>query len=98
MPSEDPDVDGTAVQGPAVLSVEKQWRRIMLSVGNQQHNLENPSGPHLAPPTSPNKNCAKWLLRLRLPRFLLLGLSGYVSNANKTTHYSFGARTRTHCS
>jgi hypothetical protein len=58
MPSEDPDVDGTTVQGPAVLSVEKQWRRIMLSVGNQQHNLENPSGPHLAPPPLPNKNCA----------------------------------------
>jgi hypothetical protein len=55
MPSEDPDVDGTAVQGSAVLSVEKQWRRIMLSVGSQQHNLENPSGPHLAPPPSPNK-------------------------------------------
>ena len=50
MPSDDPAFDGTAAHGPAPRSVEKQWRRIMLSVGNQQHNLENPSGAHLAPP------------------------------------------------
>jgi hypothetical protein len=41
---------GTAAHGPAAFPVEKQRRRIMLSAGNQQHKLENPSGPHLAPP------------------------------------------------
>jgi hypothetical protein len=35
MSSEDPGFDGTAAHGPAALSVEKQWRRIMLSVGDQ---------------------------------------------------------------
>jgi hypothetical protein len=54
MSSDDPAFDGTAAHGPAALSVEKQLRRIMISVGNQQHNPENPSGPHLAPP--PKKN------------------------------------------
>jgi hypothetical protein len=60
----------------------------MLSVGNQQPNLENRSGPHLAPPKQKPNNFAKWLLRLRLPRFLLLRLFGYVINSSKATHYS----------
>ena len=55
MSSDAPAFRGTAAHGPAVLSVEKQRRRIMLSAGNQQHNLENPSGPHLAPPQTKSK-------------------------------------------
>jgi len=54
MSSDDPAFRGTAAHGPATLAVEKQWHRIMLSAGNQQHNLENPSGPHLAPPQNKN--------------------------------------------
>jgi hypothetical protein len=58
MSSEDPGFDGTAAHGPAVLSVEKKLRRIMLSVGIQKQSLENPSGPQLTPPpkqiTSPS--------------------------------------------
>jgi hypothetical protein len=59
----------------------------MLSVGNQQQNLEKPSEPHLAPPHKKHI-FAVWLLRLRLPRFLLLRLSGYVTNESKAAHYS----------
>jgi hypothetical protein len=35
MSSDAPAFHGTAAHGPAALSVEKQWRRIMLSAGNQ---------------------------------------------------------------
>ena len=34
------------------------------------------------------QNFARWLLRLRLPRFLLLRLSGYVINSSKATNYT----------
>ena len=62
MSSDAPAFRGTAAHGPAALSVEKQRHRIVASAGNQQHRLENPSGPHLAPP--PQKaNFAKCLFK-----------------------------------
>ena len=77
MSSENPGFDGTAAHGPAVLSVEKKLRRIMLSVGVQKQNLEKPI--RTTPNTSPKTNSfAKWVIRLRLARFLLLRLSGYL--------------------
>ena len=85
--SENPGFDGTAAHGPAVLSVEKKLRRIMLCVGFQKQNLEKPF--RTKPNTTPKTNSfAKWVLRLRLPRFLLLRLSGYVINSSKATQYS----------
>ena len=79
MSSENPRFDGTAAHGPAVLSLEKELRRIMLSVGIQKPNLEKPF--RTTPNTSQKTNSfAQWVLRLGLPRFLLLRLSGCVIN------------------
>jgi succinate dehydrogenase/fumarate reductase-like Fe-S protein len=54
MSSEDPGFDGTAAHGPAVLSVEKKWQRIMLSAGIQKPNLEKHF--RTTPKTSPKTN------------------------------------------
>jgi hypothetical protein len=40
MSREDQDFDGTAAHGPAPLSVEEQWRRILLPLGFKQDSLE----------------------------------------------------------